>query len=253
MELIIPSFPFPDWSYNFLATKKCDYLRKEIPPNCKLIPLSVNDYILYNNHPNNVFKNNLEVIDILDNKSKFGKYMLTKFKANSPEIVYYNIDDETYYDETLVTDNMIKKPNKGHSSIGIERISTLNLSELKNHIVQNYIQNETYYSGHFLVLNGIVIKKVYFYSSYKYPNGIKKGKIVSYKTTEKLDIDDSVLHNIFKDLNYSGFACPEFIIHENKIIIFEINPRPGGSLVCNKIYLNLFMDSLKENLIKNKN
>jgi hypothetical protein len=67
-----------------------------------------------------------------------------------------------------------------------------------------------------------------------------------YKITEKLVVDDSIFEKIFNDLNYSGFACPDFIIYNEKITIFEINPRPGGSLVANITYLNLFLDTLNE-------
>jgi len=248
MQLIIPSFPFRDWKYHFLLTKKCNLLHKGISPNSKLIPICVKDYIIYNNHPNNVFINNLENIEILDNKSKFGKYMLNFFTDNTPPTVYYNIDDEIYYNEKLISKNMIKKTNKGWSSFGVERITYFNINELKNHIVQTYIENDEYFCGHFLVLNGKILNKIYFYSSYKFPNGIKKGKIIDYKITEKLVVDDSIFEKIFNDLNYSGFACPDFIIYNEKITIFEINPRPGGSLVANITYLNLFLDTLNEKL-----
>ena len=56
--------------------------------------------------------------------------------------------------------------------------------------------------------------------------------------------DDIIFSCIFNDLNYSGFACADFTIHNNKIIIFEINPRPGGSLIHNEKYLNIFLDKL---------
>ncbi len=244
MELFIPSFPFSDWRKHFLQTKKCTLVNKN-----KIMPLCIDDYIKYNNDPNCIFINNIENIEMLDNKSTFGKYMLTNFPENTPPIVFYHFDNDIYYNELLVTDNMIKKPNKGYASIGIERITKFDKNEIKNNIIQTFIENEIYYSGHFLVLNGTILKKIYFYSDYKYSNGIKIGKIKNYKITEKLEIDDTIFDKIFSNLKYSGFACPEFIIHNDKIIIFEINPRAGGSLVSNKIYLNLFLDKLIETTI----
>lgn len=248
MELIIPSFPFPDWEPHFLLTKKCKRMTKHLPPKYKILPLHIEDYKKYNDDPNCIFKNNIKNIEILDNKSKFGKYMLTNFYNNTPPTIFYNFDDETYYNEQLISNDMIIKPNNGYASIGVERLTSFNKDDLKNHIVQRFINNEIYYSGHFLIQNGVIIKKIYFYSDYKYPNGIKIGKIKNYKIKETLDIDDSIFEKIFSNLNYSGFACPEFIIHENNIIIFEINPRLGGSLVFNSTYLNLFLDSIRKTI-----
>jgi glutathione synthase/RimK-type ligase-like ATP-grasp enzyme len=250
MELVIPSYPFSEWEKLFLKTKKCKNLNKNLPINYKIMPICIDDYKKYNDDPKCIFKNNIDYIEILDNKSKFGKYMLNNFPENTPPTIYYNFDDETFYDEKLVSTNMIIKPNKGHASIGIKRINTINITEIHNHIVQTFIENTIYYSSHFLVMNGVILNKIFFYSDYKYPNNIKVGKIKFYQITEKLDIDDSIFDKIFCNLNYSGFACPEFIIHNNKIIIFEINSRPGGSLVSNDLYLNLFLDTLNKNYSK---
>jgi predicted ATP-grasp superfamily ATP-dependent carboligase len=49
---------------------------------------------------------------------------------------------------------------------------------------------------------------------------------------------------IFDNLKYSGFACIDFTIKNSNIIIFEINPRPGGSLIYNKKYFDKFIDTI---------
>lgn len=49
---------------------------------------------------------------------------------------------------------------------------------------------------------------------------------------------------IFDNLKYSGFACIDFTIKNENIIIFEINPRPGGSLIYNKKYFDKFIDTI---------
>lgn len=64
--------------------------------------------------------------------------------------------------------------------------------------------------------------------------------------------NDNIFNKIFKKLDYSGFACANFIINSNKILIFEINPRIGGSLIHNKEYFMKFLNKLY-NLYKNKN
>jgi hypothetical protein len=64
MELFIPSFPFSDWRKHFLQTKKCTLINKN-----KIMPLCIDDYIKYNNDSNCIFINNIENIEMLDNKS----------------------------------------------------------------------------------------------------------------------------------------------------------------------------------------
>jgi len=48
-------------------------------------------------------------------------------------------------------------------------------------------------------------------------------------------------------LEYNGFACADFIVENGEIIIFEINPRIGGSLIQNREKLNEFLDILLDN------
>jgi predicted ATP-grasp superfamily ATP-dependent carboligase len=97
-----------------------------------------------------------------------------------------------------------------------------------------------------LILNGKIIDKVYFYNTNDDKNLIKKGKITNYQVTEKLlnELDDSIFDMIFDNLKYSGFACIDFTIKNENIIIFEINPRPGGSLIYNKKYFDKFIDTI---------
>ena len=74
--------------------------------NYLIIPISIDQYNTYNTHPNNVFKNNnLENINILNNKSKFGKYMMENFIDNIPVVYYYNFDNETYKNDTIINNN----------------------------------------------------------------------------------------------------------------------------------------------------
>ena len=58
------------------------------------------------------------------------------------------------------------------------------------------------------------------------------------------DLDVEIFKDIFKMLNYSGFACVDFTIVNEIPYIFEINPRPGGSLIRNETYFNRFITKL---------
>ena len=214
--------------------------------NYLIIPIKIDQY---DTHPNNIFKNNnLENINIFNNKSKFGKYMMENFIDNIPLVYYYNFDNETYKAETLINNNssslkLISKKNVSCGGIGVFIVNSVD-TKLKDVIISEYVEHTIYYSGHFLILNGKILEKIYFSSSYKNDSGIIRGNIIEYTIQSELILDDSVFNNIFTELPYSGFACVDFTIENNKIIIFEINPRLGGSLSFNTYYFNKFIDTL---------
>lgn len=258
MKFAINKILFDDWNIKLYNNDKCISIKESenyIDEDIKIMPLCVSDYIKYNNDEKNIFKNNLENIEILDNKSKFGKYMLNKFPDNIPTIFYYNFDTDatgtfadTYNSNIInIKEKLIQKPNKNYGSIGIKIIDNFE-DNIKNHIIQQYFIHKEYFVGHYLVLNGIIICSVYFYSNFSNnildQHPIKRGLIDNYEILTTLQTDDIIFSHIFNDLNYSGFACADFTIHNNNIIIFEINPRPGGSLIHNENYLNIFLDKL---------
>jgi hypothetical protein len=260
---IIPKVSIIDWRKTLFTLKHIGYVRyidndtyisKYIKNHIKLLPLDVNSYTKYNRYKNNIFKNNLDNIDILENKSKFCKYMIKYFYKYIPKTYYYNFDNETYINNSFInnkTEKLIQKDNYGFSSHNIKIVYNIELN-LKNHIIQKYIEHKDYYVGHFLVLNGIILDKIYFYSNNnKNKNGILKGAIQNYQIKNNIK-GDTIFNKILKKLDYSGFACADFIINNNKILIFEINPRIGGSLIHNKEYFIKFLNKLY-NLYKNKN
>ncbi len=222
----------------------------------KIISISVSNYMSFNNLKNNLFNNDLDNIDLLDNKSKFGEYMINNFKDNFAETYYYNYNDKIYINKPNENENkFIIKPNKGSGGNNIKIINNIDYNNLpKNSIITKYIEHDKYYVGHFLILNGKIIDKIYFYNTNNDKNLIKKGKIINYQITEKIldavddaiDAIDAIFNKIFDNLKYNGFACIDFIINNKKIIIFEINPRPGGSLINNKKYFDKFIGSVVE-------
>jgi predicted ATP-grasp superfamily ATP-dependent carboligase len=169
--------------------------------------------------------------------------MINKYIKNIPTTYYYNFDNETFINNLNVYKIIIKKPNSNSGAVGISLNNSINYNS-KNCVYQKYISHDCYYVGHFLVLNGIIHKKIYFSSNNDNEKLIKCNNITNYKINEKLKIDDDIFDKVFYDLNYSGFASSDFIIHENNVIIFEINPRPGGSLIHNIQYFDLFIEKL---------
>lgn len=251
MSFIISQVPFKDWIPHMTRNKKIivvDNVEK-VSHIGRLLPLSVENYTLFNRFHNNVFPNNMKSVNILDDKSRFAEFMKKHFQDHAPYVLYYNYDNVEYLSETMpCIHKFILKPNKGFAGGGIHIINDLKKRK-KHHVVQEYIEHNVAYVGHFLILHGRVLKKVYFYSSHN-KNEIKRGPIRRYQITETLDFDDSIFNDIFRHLNYSGFACPEFIFVNDRIVIFEINPRPGGSLVQNHLYFDIFIDCLDQHTVR---
>jgi predicted ATP-grasp superfamily ATP-dependent carboligase len=241
--------PFPDWKNILQNNNEFTYFDNIVNidiSDYKIIAISIEDYKLYNNFKNNIFINDFQNIEILNNKSLFGNYMKNKFPEFIPTIYYYNYDDIFYTNKPLEKILFISKPNIGCASSGIKIGYNIFDNPYKNCIISKYITHTIYYSGHFLVLNGIIINKIYFYKNKQNKQLIIKGRITNYEITDKLNIDDMIFNKIFIDLKYSGFACADFIILNNNIIIFEINPRPGGSLIYDNKYFNIFIKTLIE-------
>lgn len=258
-RFLIINAEFRDWIKFFKNNNKIKYIDKEIDKeidnlicndNSFIMPITVKNYKRYNNYPNCIFKNNLNNIDILDNKSMFAEYMLKNFPENISEVYFYNYNDMTYINNPNDKIKMISKLNLASAGTGTQLIydfNELKIKDIKNKIITKYTDHEKEYSGHLLIINGKIIKKIYFVMKCKI-NAITCGQITNYDILEKISYD-VIFDKIFEDLQYSGFANIDFTIIDNKIIIFEINPRIGGSLVYNDKYFNIFLDTLIDNLI----
>ena len=121
---------------------------------------------------------------------------------------------------------------------------------LPNRVISKYIDHTVYYVGHFIVKNGQIIKKIYFRTHNNDPLLIKCGAITDFDILNNLGLyNDDIYSNIFTKLNYSGFACADFTIIDNNIIIFEINSRIGGSLFTHSSIAYDFFKVLIDNFI----
>lgn len=108
---------------------------------------------------------------------------------------------------------------------------------LNHNNIQKFIEDENEYSAFMLCIDGLIINwKIIRYKYKKYH--IKKNNFHNqYENIENFDIN--VFKNIVNKLNYSGGINFDFKFNEieNKLFIFEINPRFGGSAFsCNFIY-----------------
>ena len=114
----------------------------------------------------------------------------------------------------------------------------------KDIIVSQYISHIEYYTGHIIVINSQIVKQIYFKATTNDSQYIQKGRIENYQilTEDQLNCSTTIFNNIFKKLNYTVFASIDFIIHDSQILIFEINPRVGGSLIYNVELCNEFLN-----------
>lgn len=226
--------------------KKLNEIKDEV---YKIIPVSHRQLIFYNNNPKSIFKNNIENINLLNNKSLFGEFMMKNFNDSHPICYYYNDSDITYINkdiDTINNINMILKPNCDSGGYGIKIINKIDIT-LKNVIISKYVEHTKYHVGHFIIKNGKILKKIYFSTSNDEKLFIKCGNIENYTICYNLECNEDIFENIFTKINYSGFSCCDFVIDNNKIIIFEINPRPGGSLIKNIEVFDDFLETLKTN------
>ena len=217
--------------------------------NYKVIPLIVIGFLSFINCKNCVFINDIQSIDTLNNKVNFAKFMMNNFIDNISETFYYSTDNEKYINPKYLKYSgqyaLISKPSIGLSGNGVYLINTRIFPQ--NSIISKYIIHNSYYSGHILVNNGIIIKKIFFHKQNNEKYHIERGAIKNYEVLENINVSTEVFDQIFFKLNYSGFACIDFCINENIIKIFEINPRIGASLLYNEAILTDFFISLVTN------
>jgi hypothetical protein len=241
---------------NDIPFEKSNKSNDKISDKIKIIPLTIDDMISYNNDKRLLFRSTIETINTLNDKSYFSCFMMKYFTKNYPKVYYldskyikYVCNDKNHFHKK----KMIIRPNLYYGGIGAKIIYDFNCN-LRNVVITQYLDHNEYYVGHFFVMNGEIKKQVYF----KAQTGgepdfilrcpITRNKIECIERIERIEcvehrecVDDiknnhlygrdvNVFSEIFQKLNYSGFACADFIIVDKTIIVFEINPRPGGSL-----------------------
>ena len=201
-----------------------------------------------NDSDRSIFKMNVQNIETLDNKCLFAKFMMEYFPNNIPRTISIRTNTIDYNDYTIdAGKRMIKKNAFGSSGYQTTILHQLsNCDRMIDTVVSEYITHKEYYVGHFIFYKGMFVRQIYFCATSLQSNYIKKGPIVRYKVIEAhaMPCDLTIFENIFKKLDYSGFASSDFIIVDNNVIIFEINPRPGGSLIANKKYCHEFFRAI---------
>jgi predicted ATP-grasp superfamily ATP-dependent carboligase len=225
----------------------------DLQEDFRIIPKEINDMRQYlGDKTFKLFCQGRDNTELLHNKSRFAEFMMKNFPDTAPECYYYSYDRVKYISPPKTSTLMIQKPSSGHGGRNINIITEFDVSTLnENIVITKYHPHNTYYTSHFLVKNGSILKEVHFSSMNDEPHFIKRGSIQNYSihfdlkdVTNDNNPDGNIFSRIFATLEYCGFACIDFTIEDGRVIIFEINPRIGGSLVRNTAILNEFLQVL---------
>ncbi len=235
--------------------------------NYYILPLCINDYnilvssSIYQDIYENILHPPRELYDLLNNKLAFTSYMLEHFAEYIPYTYY--LDDKQINADIVFP--VIYKPKYSINAAGMRIISNMReLNSLRSKtIIQKYISNDVLnitpndkkdgkiykkgyeyeYGAYFLCIKGIIKTSKIIKSLYpKY--AIKTSNFPStYETADVLEeqILMEMFSQIVEKLNYSGGMCINFKYNTttNKLDIFEINPRFGGSAFSNNFIKDL--------------
>lgn len=227
--------------------------------NVKIIPITSDNMKDLKNDKRALFWMNPDTLQIFNDKCIFSFFMMERFPNAIPTVHYVKTNVVLYHNETIClneTNKYIKKKSVGCSGSGISILTSLTDIDKSDTdiIISDYIIHTDFYVGHFFVLNGKILKRVYFKGSTNNdPNFILKIAItkLGHIIVPTLDCDDEIFGQIFNALNYTGFASADFIIKSNNIILFEINPRTGGSLFYDQQTCKEFFDFVINNTYTN--
>jgi carbamoylphosphate synthase large subunit len=205
-----------------------------------ILPVSISDilFVLKNKETLKIkgitcCLSDINIISKLHNKKIFGEYMEQNFPDYIPKI-YKTSDDLIKIKYPLILKN--KSSDFGRDVHIIKYHSELKKFNVDNYVLQEYIPGNNEFVTHVLAYEGTIIKhltKEHLHSSNIYVRG-ENYVTISTKTVEIADNIIESIQNVIKELKFSGFCCVDYKIVENKIKIFEINPRIGSSLAYDK-------------------
>jgi glutathione synthase/RimK-type ligase-like ATP-grasp enzyme len=198
--------------------------------NSKYIPVTVKQNML-------AYPDVKDSFDICNNKGRFQKFM-----ESDAELTYYIPKRKPKLSrKSGLTFPCVMKATEScagkdvhivNSRIEYKRIE--NKFKGRKFIIQELINYDIYWTGHFFVYHGEIKFEIYYKAFNTLENFIKCGKITNY-VRELHSKFRYIFDKIFVKLNYTGVACIDFCLDSvsNDCKIFEINPRFGGSIVHN--------------------
>jgi carbamoylphosphate synthase large subunit len=230
-----------------------DFPLQEVFKNYKksvLIPLSVDDNL---NHPKGCLTlvSSKETINTFNNKDLFYNFLEDN---NLKEYFPKTVDSAS----PILEFPFIMKRLDLYGGVGVALIWDQERYEwaLNNHrfkgqryIVQEYIEGEVEYVTQVMCKDGDILWNATFESAVPQDSKVTMG---AFKDPKLVNMDLEVIkvfRKIFKLANYSGPANVNFKIRNGKPVIFESNPRFGGSMFLpeTRLYLKQSIMTLLNN------
>ena len=196
-----------------------------------VIPLTVKDYTQIRDILPSPLEKILfpspEIYHLLDNKLAFTHFMMRHFVHLLPKVYY--IDNVCLTKD--ITFPVISKPVFSTNGANMKIYHNENqFRECQDRkIIQQFVQDPNEYSAFMLCINGIIKNTIILRNKYP-PYHIKKKNFP--KTCDRVhDFDISIFTPLLQTLQYSGGVNIDFKYDPTteQILIFEMNPRFGGS------------------------
>ena len=173
---------------------------------------------------------NSEQLRFLEDKKSFAYYVhrnrLTEFFPK-----YYNKFSDRKGDQLVIL-----KPRDSTFSYGIykKKLCEVEDWEFSNHVIQEYIYDNKEYDGVIVANKGEVTFGFAYVCEFDTDNYIKfQNEKPNFKSIKKIMMDDkikSMFSKILKPCLYTGTCCFDYKVKNDKLYVFEINPRLDGAL-----------------------
>ena len=202
-----------------------------------IVPLYLKDYgaLRGREHHANFLIPSRMAVDVTDDKPRFNAWLKT---SGYGELVPDIRDDDYPFVYKKRRDRAGRNSHVVHSR---EEQRALEMAiDVRDYFKQRYVRGRKEYTSHFLVVRG----KIAFDSTVEFTfhdeffiRGIREPD----NTITKIDTPFlPVFAEILETLDYNGTCCFNYKIEEGRPLIFEINPRAGGSL---RLDLNAYLDA----------
>lgn len=192
-----------------------------------VIPLMEPHMIQLHNRNIKALMPSLDHIIMFSCKKRFASYVEEHNLQQYTPKVYPSIDETPTYGLYII------KPYNLNNGAKMRITTTVDERDFENKIVQEYIENIIEYSAYIVSKNGHIRKCITYMSVFdnaqhikSYPKNVNK--------MNKIELDDKYVKQLelfFLCCGYSGISNVDFIIQDDQIKVFEINPRLGGGLI----------------------
>ena len=218
------------------------YVINENLKNCKyLIPLIEKHMLeLYKNNIDAIMPS-IESINYFRCKQNFYNYVKKNNLLDYIPKTYENILEI----KNNINNLFILKPFNYNNGFGMLIVKNIYPKYFIDYIIQEYIPNNSEYAAHIISDKGKIIYNITY--NYTFTNLIHINSSKLLKKLNKITLDDKyilILEKFLIPCEYTGVCCVDFIIVNDNIKVFEINPRFGGSLMKNKTDLIIMFSHL---------